>query len=510
MSERAAVLKSFKPYFDYDSSTIGAIAQQASKSVSDYVGHKNQQQNFPFRLSSLRNINLSNAEQEALLNRLVVEGFKFVYGKGVVSISDASRFFANRKGDTPVVILHHDIAEETISGELFTPKMALEYLVKKLASSFFRTEDQSLAFVSEAGLERVIIPNVKFDEDKTAKVKSELLSSVSLSSGMVQAGERIVSKGDIVDANTYLILESLKHGASTIIPVAEVEEALRLKMQGFLVAAERDGKVLDFADFGNSPFNFKREVVEGRSIVYSTTNGTKAIQMASIGKEVIVSSFLNLSATAAYLGAHVRNTNANVEPVFFSYPAVKEVDQIVENVVKNNKPVYDYVSPDGFGHHFWIIADDATNRRITEIFKQVPALYVADGHHRTAAAALVGNEKKMANKNHTGNEEYNFFLAVIFPDNQLKIIDYNRVVKDLNGHTPAQLIDKLSVDFDVKVMGPEIYKPSKLHNFSMVSRLVNEPVSLRLSRFLMTSSSVPLKMLVFCVLVLFDSFSIIN
>jgi len=164
---------------------------------------------------------------------------------------------------------------------------------------------------------------------------------------------------------------------------------------------------------------------------------------------------------------HVRNTNANVEPVFFSYPAVKEVDQIVENVVKNNKPVYDYVSPDGFGHHFWIIADDATNRRITEIFKQVPALYVADGHHRTAAAALVGNEKKMANKNHTGNEEYNFFLAVIFPDNQLKIIDYNRVVKDLNGHTPAQLIDKLSVDFDVKVMGPEIYKPSKLHNFSM-------------------------------------------
>jgi len=211
MSERAAVLKSFKPYFDYDSSTIGAIAQQASKSVSDYVGHKNQQQNFPFRLSSLRNINLSNAEQEALLNRLVVEGFKFVYGKGVVSISDASRFFANIKGDTPVVILHHDIAEETISGELFTPKMALEYLVKKLASSFFRTEDQSLAFVSEAGLERVIIPNVKFDEDKTAKVKSELLSSVSLSSGMVQAGERIVSKGDIVDANTYLILESLKH-----------------------------------------------------------------------------------------------------------------------------------------------------------------------------------------------------------------------------------------------------------------------------------------------------------
>lgn len=164
---------------------------------------------------------------------------------------------------------------------------------------------------------------------------------------------------------------------------------------------------------------------------------------------------------------HVRNTNANVEPVFFSYPAVKEVDQIVENVVKNNQPVYDYVAPDGFGHHFWIIADDATNKRITELFKEVPALYVADGHHRTAAAALVGNEKKLANPNHTGNEEYNFFLAVIFPDNQLKIIDYNRVVKDLNGLTPEQLKEKLSVDFEVKEMGTEIYKPAKLHNFSM-------------------------------------------
>ncbi|HUW04721.1 MAG TPA: DUF1015 family protein [Williamwhitmania sp.] len=164
---------------------------------------------------------------------------------------------------------------------------------------------------------------------------------------------------------------------------------------------------------------------------------------------------------------HVRNTNANVEPVFFSYPAVKEVDLIVENIVKSSNPVYDYVAPDGFGHHFWIITDDATNMRITELFHKVPALYVADGHHRTAAAALVGNEKMKANPNHTGSEEYNFFLAVIFPDNQLKIIDYNRVVKDLNGLTPSQLIEKLKVDFDVKGMGTEIYKPSRLHNFSM-------------------------------------------
>jgi uncharacterized protein (DUF1015 family) len=164
---------------------------------------------------------------------------------------------------------------------------------------------------------------------------------------------------------------------------------------------------------------------------------------------------------------HVRNTDANVEPVFFSYPAHKEVDAIVSNVVKNSKPVYDFTAADGFGHHFWLIEDDATNKRITEIFATIPALYVADGHHRTAAAALVGNEKKKNNPNHTGNEEYNFFLAVIFPDNQLKIIDYNRVVKDLNGLTPAQLVEKLSVDFDVKEMGKEIYAPAQLHNFSM-------------------------------------------
>jgi len=164
---------------------------------------------------------------------------------------------------------------------------------------------------------------------------------------------------------------------------------------------------------------------------------------------------------------HVRNQNANIEPVFFAYPAVKEMDQIVENVVKNKKPEYDFVADDGFGHHFWVIDDDATIKRITEIFAHVPALYVADGHHRTAAAARVGQEKKNANPHHTGNEEYNYFLAVIFPDNQLKIIDYNRVVKDLNGLTAQQLIDKLKEGFEVKEMGTGIYTPNKLHNFSM-------------------------------------------
>lgn len=164
---------------------------------------------------------------------------------------------------------------------------------------------------------------------------------------------------------------------------------------------------------------------------------------------------------------HVRNQNANIEPVFFAYPAVSEMDKIVENIVKNTKPVYDYVAEDGFGHHFWVIDDATVNKRITEIFASVPALYVADGHHRTAAAARVGQEKKQNNPHHTGNEEYNYFLAVIFPDNQLKIIDYNRVVKDLNGLTSAQLLDKLNASFDVKEMGADIYTPSKLHNFSM-------------------------------------------
>jgi uncharacterized protein (DUF1015 family) len=165
---------------------------------------------------------------------------------------------------------------------------------------------------------------------------------------------------------------------------------------------------------------------------------------------------------------HVRITNANMEPVFFTYPAVKEIDQIVENIVKNQKPEYDFTANDGFGHHFWVINDDATIVKIIELFKtKVPYTYVADGHHRTAAAALVGNEKKSKNPNHDGTEEYNFFLAVHFPDNQLKIIDYNRVVKDLNGLTPAQLLENLGKTFIVKEEGIEIYKPSKLHEFSM-------------------------------------------
>lgn len=164
---------------------------------------------------------------------------------------------------------------------------------------------------------------------------------------------------------------------------------------------------------------------------------------------------------------HVRIQNANIEPVFFAYPDVEEMNAIVENIVKNQEPEYDFVAEDGFGHTFWAIRDAETNARITEIFAEIPALYVADGHHRTAAAALVGAEKRAANPNHTGDEEYNYFLAVIFPESQLNIIDYNRVVMDLNGLTATEFLDKLSESFEVVEMGTEIYKPNALHNFGM-------------------------------------------
>ena len=164
---------------------------------------------------------------------------------------------------------------------------------------------------------------------------------------------------------------------------------------------------------------------------------------------------------------HVRIQNANLEPVFFAYPDNTEINAIVENVVKSKPAEYDFVAEDGFGHHFWVIDDKKTIDKITEIFAGIPAFYVADGHHRTAAAALVGEEKRKQNPHHTGNEEYNYFMAVVFPESHLKIIDYNRVVKDLNGMTPEQFLEALKKDFDVVEKGTEIYKPNHLHNFSM-------------------------------------------
>ena len=163
---------------------------------------------------------------------------------------------------------------------------------------------------------------------------------------------------------------------------------------------------------------------------------------------------------------HVRVNNANVEPVFFAYPHNDEIDAIVAEVVKG-KAEYDFVAPDGFGHHFWVIEDEKTIVRITELFAQMPSMYIADGHHRSAAAALVGNEKRLQNPNHKGDEEYNYFLAVCFPDNQVNIIDYNRVVKDLNGLSDEEFLTKLSENFEVEKIGTEIYKPARLHNFSL-------------------------------------------
>lgn len=163
---------------------------------------------------------------------------------------------------------------------------------------------------------------------------------------------------------------------------------------------------------------------------------------------------------------HVRIQNANVEPVFFSYPDNAEVDAITKKYIAR-EPEYDFVADDGFGHHFWVIDEEADINRITELFAEIPAFYVADGHHRTAAAALVGAEKRKGNPNHTGEEEYNYFMVVAFPESHLKIIDYNRVVKDLNGHTKESLLKELEKDFVVKLMGPEIYRPTRLHNFSM-------------------------------------------
>ena len=164
---------------------------------------------------------------------------------------------------------------------------------------------------------------------------------------------------------------------------------------------------------------------------------------------------------------HVRNQQANIEPVFFTYPDNDEINNIVESVVSQNEADYDFTAEDGFGHHFWVIRDKAMNERITELFASVPALYVADGHHRTAAAARVGQECMHKNPSHTGEEEYCYFLAVTFPASQLRIIDYNRVVRDLNGLTKEELLAALEVSFEVEKKGSEVYTPSALHNFSM-------------------------------------------
>lgn len=163
---------------------------------------------------------------------------------------------------------------------------------------------------------------------------------------------------------------------------------------------------------------------------------------------------------------HVRINNANVEPVFFAFPDNEVLERVIKEVTVAT-PEYDFVAPDGFGHHFWVVEDDAMTELITEEFAKIPNLYIADGHHRTAAAALVGNEKAQQNPNHTGVEEYNYFLAVAFPASHLKIIDYNRLVKDLNGMSPDEFLEHLKRNFEVVDMGTVPYRPAKLHNFSL-------------------------------------------
>ncbi|MCF6240299.1 MAG: DUF1015 domain-containing protein [Bacteroidales bacterium] len=164
---------------------------------------------------------------------------------------------------------------------------------------------------------------------------------------------------------------------------------------------------------------------------------------------------------------HVRNTNVNAEPVFFTYRDNEKIDAIVNEVIKE-LPEYDFTTDDGFGHHFWVIKNEDYIKDIQNIFaEEIKYQYVADGHHRTAAAALVGNERKKNNPNHTGDEEYNFFMSVLFPASQLTIIDYNRVVKDLNGLSEQEFIEKLKNSFEIEEKGETEYKPCCLHNFSM-------------------------------------------
>ena len=163
---------------------------------------------------------------------------------------------------------------------------------------------------------------------------------------------------------------------------------------------------------------------------------------------------------------HVRVNNANVEPVFFAFPDNERLEEVIRTVTAG-APEYDFTAPDGFGHHFWVVDDEGMTAAITEEFDKMPHLYIADGHHRSAAAARVGLEKAEGDPSHTGDEEYNYFLAVAFPASHLRIIDYNRVVRDLNGLTPEEFLARLEKDFVVEQKGAEIYNPAALHNFSL-------------------------------------------
>ena len=163
---------------------------------------------------------------------------------------------------------------------------------------------------------------------------------------------------------------------------------------------------------------------------------------------------------------HIEINNANIEPVFISFPTNEVLEQVIADTAQT-APEYDFVSEDGIGHTLWCIADDKVVNTITDAFGKIPYLYIADGHHRTAAAAHVGEAKAKADANHTGAEEYNYLLAVCFPESHLKVMDYNRVVKDLNGLSDEEFLQKVALHFEIEEKGEEIYKPAKLHNFAL-------------------------------------------
>ncbi len=259
--------------------------------------------------------------------------------------------------------------------------------------------------------------------------------------------------------NPYSFLRVVK-------PEIELPENIDLYSQ-----AVYDKAVENFHKFQN--LGYLKQDPEHYFYVYAQTWGTK-IQYGIVGcagvedylNNVIKKHELTRPDKEEDRMKHVRYVNANAEPVFFTYQAVGTIDAIVAGIT-NNAPEYDFVAHDGFGHKFWVVDDQATINTLEGLFADVPAFYVADGHHRTAAAALVGTEKRKNNPNHTGSEEYNFFMAVLFPDNQLTIIDYNRVVKDLNGLTNEEFLAKLDKNFVVAKKGAIEHKPEKLHSFSM-------------------------------------------
>ena len=242
---------------------------------------------------------------------------------------------------------------------------------------------------------------------------------------------------------------------------------------------DHDHYAADVYEKGISNFNklkadgvFKEDAKEYYYIYAQTMNGRKQygiVGCASIDdyfNNVIKKHELTRPDKEEDRKNHVRYSNLNYEPVFFAYPQHIGLDKIVAEVIKSD-PEYNFTTEDNIGHTFWIVKSDQQISDITKYFSELPATYVADGHHRTAAAALVGKELREKNPNHTGKEEYNYFLAVHFPDNQLSIMDYNRVVKDLNGLTSAEFIEKIKKSFDVEENGTEIFKPTALHQFGM-------------------------------------------